>query len=1499
MTLPSNSHKPSFFHFLITNLLWPNHLNQTLQTLFFWLANCLHILILLYFQFVTLSPSTSVSSRPAPARFPIITTIVNILALDSPDSFVNFLLVVFLIYSSVLLASALLVVLRSYLKRELTQNQRILVYYIAQIHSCLGFWIVTGFFIAGLTTSQFEYIAWKMIFVFMIACSYMIGFIFALLSFDPFPSSNTLATHSLTFHLIDFIAKAITLPIIATNGDERLALWIFGLACLIMSVLRLSYLMRSFPYYCSRIMKYSVRISAVLIIISITNVLGIVLRNSTLKKLTMDLFYIEVLLVLFAIKLSDLLFKNILQNSILTRETNSQNKAIRKVFALRYILERAKFLMKGDKEDLFLLKLQGYLNYLNSNIETTENIDLIQNRNLFADKINFLIQKIYKDTVNKTKKNAKIRVLLAYHSLQLNNNLPYIMSYLAENLKTKGLERIIAIHFLNQATRHQFRDTDEEGVDIKALLDYEETYQNFSQKAYSISKQVLRFWETYLGPNLELINLLQISKQIEKADDKIQKFWTRVIESNKQLLPSLINLYNCYLALIRNLPEQSFKLHQKYQNNHDFLQKSFHRNYGPLDQSNLNCLGNIVVYVSLSKDKLGEIKYISANVKELLKWSREDLLSKSINTLMLPLFKEAHNKIFIKLLHEGPRSTIINKNLESFAQNKEGHAVPVHLYLAMHPSIHSLDELTYVLILRLRKPENEMIIFNKAGIIEGATSQISKNLSIPRNQRVSINIICRNIQIPEASHPSEVTSTKFNPYTEGASCFHYQTSIHIQHLFQTQLYILNVFYYPTNDDQKEVEHSFYQEEEAPSERIPPLSSGRMIDIRQTTTIQGLLSPQTSDRFHNILQRLPSSKKMANDKNTDSSFEVEEVPRTERQEDFQVKRKQASSVKTPRYEKIRAELEENVYSLPKTIKSTVLIILYSLICSMLLLTVYLENRTTLVTIGKNTLIASNLSRQLGNLVQLNQWIMRYTLLDEGVFDSHRYDWLAPANLRASSISRFQVSIARMAPIQKGLRDEFDDIVPESRPLFFKKFPIYMRDSTTQVMDRDIFELVDQIMAAIQDVISTPYLEIHSNMSAMAFINDNTLDNVLTYGETLIDFVLEGIQQKLDHLTRLLQAFTMVAFGLAFLVLAFILYVLRVSINEKSKISILMLYLDQEGTKHHLAVVENFCGMLEKNGMDGRKMDYLASEKTLQQKNEKFRQVQIYRERFASKRDIHKREIKILLISIFLLAVLSFGFVTLIILLPEQNKEVQKNIDIILDCDLNQYHSLLLFYSTYAYIGFNTTSSIRNMPISESWEISFRIVKKYSAKFIILAQENQQENGNHDIEKILTGNLCDILISQGPPAKVYCPKGLHGVIKKGLIQTASSIMSTLSTAKSLFDSSNKTIEAITEVMGWFDLVEAEPMGFNYWFPAYGAISDMVRNQFDGNKQDFGKNVERIILAWMALYLVVGPVVLWMMFRSLRKWRQDWRKMIRLVPAAMVESNKMLRSYIAQKI
>ena len=1621
-TLISNSsHNPSFLHLLITNLLWPENLSKSLQTLFFWISNLHYIVILLYFQYVSLSQQDSIASRSAPSRFPKTTTIVNILALPNSEALIRFLFAVFIIYFIILFSTAGFVLIKSRLKRELAYNQRIFVYYVSQVHSSLGFWMATAFFITALADSEvtealsYNVVIRKMIDILIIVGSYVIGLVCALLSYDPFPSSNLLATHSSALQTIDFIAKAIMLPIIATNSDGTFALWVFGVVSFILAILRLSYLLGDFPYYCSKMMKISIRMNGIFVIISGANILGIVLRNSLKNRIT-NFVFTEALLVVFAIKLGNLLFQKILQNAVLipSVQTNSQSKVLRKVFALRYILNRSKLSLKDEKEDLFQLKLWGYLNHYyktekdlflqnstNNSIfeEGRDSFDIVADRAFFSKKINFLIQKIFKDAINRTKNNSKIRILLAHHSLQLNNNLPSIMPFLTGILKSTGIQRIIAVHFLNQAGQKfeekQKEDDATHDIDMKALIYYEEAYNFFSQKVYASTKQFLKFWEVYLGPNLELINLLQISKQIEKSDDKIHKFWTRFIEPNKQLLPSLIHLYNCYLALIRNLPEQSFKLHQKYQNGTDFLQKRLFEHFGPLRQGNLNSLGNIIVHVSLSKDKLGEIKYISANVKELLKWSQEDLISKNINTLMLPLFKEAHYKILARLLDEGPRSTIINTNLESFVQNKEGHAVPVHLYLAMHPSIHSLNELTYVLILRLRKPENEMIIFNRAGMIEGATSHISKKLSILGNNHININTICENLQDfnntfdsqdPEfflqiAENKSGLTSSKlpktmrlptdkerkprasfnfnqqpqtltlrFNPYdrknekTYSSDSFHFLTSLNIQHLFKTKLYVLNVFstnpedhdneqlYCYSNSDkssedsnlQVKAEIPFVSENEdlqVPIEIDEPLSSNPPItDVRQTTA-QGLLSPDRTDRLHMIFQGLTSRGNEGTRTfpafNFDSSPEKPEIGETltetvntkkkatitqeEIVKQEKMRRVEASSTKSRRYEKTRAELEGAVYSLPKAIESRFFIVIYLGVCSLLLLSFYIENTTTLKSIGQNTLIASNWSRQLGNLVQLNEWILRYPMLDDGIFQENRFAFLYPTPLRQLATARFNVTRSQITPIQRGLRDHFSNIDENFRSLFFEEIDIYQVNSVgISVKDRrmNIFELVDQVLAAIDKIYATPYNQISYTDSPCEFITENTLNDALVHGETLITGTIQEIQGKLEKLNRLLLEFVLIAFGLAVLVVAFALYVLRVSVTDKKKISGLILHLDQEGIKRHLTVVHNFCGILEKNGMDGRKMNYLAMEKSLQQKSEKMRHQHIYREKFANKSNVNKKELQIIFIAIFLLVVLSFGFIIIRILLSKQNTKVESNIEIILACDLYQYHSILLFYSTYAYIGLNKNSMIRNLPINQSWNTSFNIVKGSLSSFATLAQENEGKDGDKDIYNILTGNLCELLQAQNVPVKTYCPTGLHGQAKKGMLQVASSIMATLYSAKTTFDSSGKTKADQVSVMNSFDLTEAEPMAYNYWFPAYGDISDLVRSKFDGDKKVFGNTVERVILVWIGLYLVLGTIVLWAVFRNLRKCREDWRKMIRLVPAAMVESNKMLKSYITQQ-
>ena len=324
---------------------------------------------------------------------------------------------------------------------------------------------------------------------------------------------------------------------------------------------------------------------------------------------------------------------------------------------------------------------------------------------------------------------------------------------------------------------------------------------------------------------------------------------------------------------------------------------------------------------------------------------------------MLPLLKEAHQKILIRLLDEGPRSTIINHNLESFVQTKEGHAVPVHLYLAMHPSIHSLEELTYVLILRLRKPKSEMIVFNESGMIEGATSHISKKFSIPGNSRVTIASICENISDFNTFHSSSTNflfqkgkSTgnkvetskrhqddsqnmmlKFrsqNNHFSGEDR-HYPASLEIQSLLNTKLYILHVSYNTKEDTSSESlisEGSSFTEKqlEIPVERdliddlvaSPPL-----------TTTRGLLSPTRSDRPEDVVFEFPTGKK-----NMES---------TEQSENFQRKKLD------PNYEKLRDELETGVYSLPKYIESRILIFVYAVVCSLLLVVIYVENKNTLV------------------------------------------------------------------------------------------------------------------------------------------------------------------------------------------------------------------------------------------------------------------------------------------------------------------------------------------------------------------------------------------------------------------------------------------------------------------------------------------------------------------------------------------------------------------------
>ena len=125
-------------------------------------------------------------------------------------------------------------------------------------------------------------------------------------------------------------------------------------------------------------------------------------------------------------------------------------------------------------------------------------------------------------------------------------------------------------------------------------------------------------------------------------------------------------------------------------------------------------------------------------------------------------------------------------------------------------------------------------------------------------------------------------------------------------------------------------------------------------------------------------------------------------------------------------------------------------------------------------------------------------------------------------------------------------------------------------------------------------------------------------------------------------------------------------------------------------------------------------------------------------------------------------------------------------------------------------------------------------------------------------------------------------------------ASHMMSTLNTAKSWFENSAKTKDNITTALGTFEMIESEPMSYNYWFPGYGVISDLVRTEYLTNPSTLG--AEKLVIVWGIFFIVLGSLGWWIVVKMYIEHRDSWKKMVRMVPTSMIVNNKIFKAHLS---
>jgi PAS domain S-box-containing protein len=608
----------------------------------------------------------------------------------------------------------------------------------------------------------------------LIGFNYLFGFFYAVFSYDPFISSNGLATHSCLFQVFTFFYHAILSPLIAFMDDTNSAGWAFVVVSLVILGLRHISLIRSFPFYHYWPMKYSLIFSAICVTISIVNLVASFSKSSLL--FTSKVVYLEAWLVPLAIKLTSTQFsRTILKyQSIANKDLKSKEDVFKKIFGLKYVTSNPQFTINNEaKRNSGEIRFWGILgqNEKNKGFGSVSNLNHIlkssSNLNIpkedfdagdvskhYSELITILNRRVLQESTENFKHNQQLKIIFAHLALTYAQVPSAYIIHQAGFDKISGMTGITAIRFkekLNTSIHEFFSQNRGKVLDLQSYIKLEELSDIFSQMIQKNSKKTIDFWQSYAESQVSVKNLNLKSRVLEKEADDIAYFWRRCALNQKAFTKQVGSLYSMYLSVIRNTPYLAHKILQSYSTGDLYHHYANADSDDPLSEDTLLSSNILAFYVALPKDRQGKITYVTSSLTENLGWNQNEVLGHNINMVMPNFMKDQHDQIIArhsKGQSDGTANSKMYKNLESFVLEKSGNILPCDVYISIHPHIQTIP--VYIALVKPKKTLGDQIILNDEGIIEGFTKNVGKNFGLTFNGRANIKSICKDYS--ELSH---------------------------------------------------------------------------------------------------------------------------------------------------------------------------------------------------------------------------------------------------------------------------------------------------------------------------------------------------------------------------------------------------------------------------------------------------------------------------------------------------------------------------------------------------------------------------------------------------------------------------------------------------------------------------------------------------------------------------------------------------------------------------
>ena len=598
--------------------------------------------------------------------------------------------------------------------------------------------------------------------VLLILLNYCIGMIASMFCFDPFCSYNVFASQSSLYQILTFLFKAVIAPLIY-YGSYSLSFKVLStIIVFAISLSRMVYLMYSFPFYYYKPMKLTVIFSTVSLWISFINVIAALCLEAGTTSLLSPL-YLSILPLPLIIKPSLLWLDKIIQGYLTTSSENliTVQNVSKKLFAERYLMEKVNLNLNRLSESSALetyffgqlandhqtcRRVECFCKFILKKSPGNEGLDLNMIKDSLLVYFGTKTQELLSTKIKSIKDSNDMRIALSHLMLSDSiNNLDATLTYLYSAIDSNlDLFNKIKKHILIQNIQIKLTRSSEEGdgekLNIHQFVDHHMFTSDFQSQIQLTTKRFLRFWEMYKKGNCSALALVQISDEIERRAEDIDKLWNTYLQRHTLRYIQVENIYQLYLTLIRNLPSVTQKISRALSLKKVTKDSEFH----PPDyvaHEDLYSSDLLTFHISMARERLGKILYVSDNIQNLLDYNQHTTIGLNLRTLLPRSFVDRHDYLLQRYHEKSMTSSPEDHHrFNGFMKTKMGYLMPCSTYISIFPYIQK--ELVYIGLVKVQRTKCEYIIIDQKGYIDSFTENIGVRLGLKPDLKTHIQTVC-------------------------------------------------------------------------------------------------------------------------------------------------------------------------------------------------------------------------------------------------------------------------------------------------------------------------------------------------------------------------------------------------------------------------------------------------------------------------------------------------------------------------------------------------------------------------------------------------------------------------------------------------------------------------------------------------------------------------------------------------------------------------------------